>query len=230
LRLNNQHCKSWTIDPTKGFPMSHIVTRLFDSFAEAERAVIELERVGVPHGDISIVSHKGAKRAHTRATLREPRDNTAGEASAKDAGVGAAVGGVVGAAGGVLAGLGLLAIPGLGPVIAAGWLASAAVGAVVGGAAVGAVGGIVGALTNAGVSREEAEVYAEGVRRGGTLVSAKVADDKLATAEAAIRTLPYVDVKTRGAAYRAGGWTQFDDKAGPYTDEEVEIERVRWTR
>src|ERR1700722_18299635 len=105
--------------------MTKIVTRLFDTFSDAQHAVIELERVGVPHGDISIVSHKDDK--HGLAHVREPRDDTAG--------------GVLGAAGGVLAGLGLMAIPGLGPVVAAGWLASAAVGAIVGGAVVGAAGG-----------------------------------------------------------------------------------------
>ena len=68
------------------------------------------------------------------------------------------------------AGLGLLAISGLGPVVAAGWLASMALGATAGAA----TGGIVGALTQAGVSEEEAPLYAEGVRRGGTLVSARV--------------------------------------------------------
>ncbi|MGC1302992.1 MAG: hypothetical protein WA840_11505 [Caulobacteraceae bacterium] len=207
--------------------MSQIITRLFDSFADAEHAVIELERAGVPRGDISIVSHKSHHK-HAPAHVREPQDSTAGEAAAKDAGVGAAAGGVVGAAGGVLAGLGLLAIPGLGPVVAAGWLASAAVGAVVGGAVIGAAGGLVGALTNAGVSREEAEVYAEAVRRGATLVSAKVADDKVVLAEAAIRDIVFVDVAVRGAAYRNAGWARFDETATPYTDEEIELERTRW--
>ena len=189
--------------------MSKIITRLFDLFSDAERAVVELERVGVPHGDISLVSHQGADH-HGRMKIREPHDNTAAQAASKDAGAGAAVGGVVGAAGGVLAGLGMLAIPGLGPVVAAGWLASTALGAVVGGAVGGTAGGLVGALTNAGVSREEADVYAEGVRRGGTLVSAKVSDDRLAAAEAAINSIPYVDVSARRALYRDSGWTHFD--------------------
>jgi hypothetical protein len=120
----------------------------------------------------------------------------------------------------------LIAIPGLGPVIAAGWLAAAAVGAVVGGAVAGAAGGLVGALTNAGVSEEEAHVYAEAVRRGGTLVSAKVADEKLAQAEEALRATPYVDVIERGAAYRASGWTGFDEAAEFYDEQEIEAERL----
>lgn len=207
--------------------MSKIVTRLFDSFTDAEHAVLELERMGVPHGDISLVSHKSDKR-HEGVKAREPRDHTASEASTRDAGVGAATGGVLGAAGGALAGLGLLAIPGLGPVIAAGWLASAAVAALAGAAVVGAAGGLVGALTHAGVSQEEADVYAEGVRRGGTLVSAKVDDDKLAAAEAALNAIPYVDVASRGAAYRQSGWSKFDPQAQPYTDDEIVAERAHY--
>ena len=66
-----------------------------------------------------------------------------------------------------------MAIPGVGPVVAAGWLVAALTGAAVGGA----TGGIIGALSQqAGVSDEEANVYAEGLRRGGALVSAKVDD------------------------------------------------------
>src|SRR4029079_19023671 len=69
-------------------------------------------------------------------------------------------------------GLALLEIPGVGPVVAAGWLTATAAGAAAGAA----TGGIVGALTQAGVSDEDAHIYAEGVRRGGTLVTARVRD------------------------------------------------------
>ena len=207
--------------------MTQIITRLFDSFSQAEHAVIELERVGVPHGDISLVSHD-SNHKDTPADVREPRDHTASEAAGRDAGVGAALGGVIGAGGGVLAGLGLLAIPGLGPVVAAGWLASAAVGALVGGVVVAGAGGIVGALTHSGVSQEEAEFYAEGVRRGGTLVSAKVDDDKVAIAQSALDSQPYVNVADRRAAYAQEGWTRFDENAAPYTQDEIDRERARW--
>ena len=54
--------------------------------------------------------------------------------------------------------------------VAAGWLVATAAGAAAGGL----TGGIIGALTQAGVSDEDAQVYAEGVRRGGTLVTARV--------------------------------------------------------
>jgi hypothetical protein len=207
--------------------MSQIITRLFDNFFDAQHAVVELERLGVPHGDISLVS-SGANKAHAPVHVREARSRTSGEAAAGDAGVGAATGGVIGAAGGVLAGLGLMAIPGLGPVVAAGWLASAAVGAVVGGAVVGAAGGIVGALTHAGVSEEEAHVYAEAVRRGATLVSAKVADDRVAVAEAGLALLPTVDVAARGASYREAGWNGYDVQAPIYSEDEAVRERARY--
>jgi hypothetical protein len=207
--------------------MSQVITRLFDTFADAEHAVIELERVGISHNDISIVSRESDK-THAGVKVREPRDHTAGEAGARDAGLGAATGGALGAAGGALAGIGLLAIPGLGPVVAAGWLASAAVGALVGGAVVGAAGGLVGALTHAGVSQEEADVYAEGVRRGGALISAKVEDTKLAAAEAALSGVPYVDIATRGESYRQSGWSGFNPEAAPFTDDEIATERRRY--
>jgi hypothetical protein len=209
--------------------MSKTITRLFDNFADAEHAVIELEQAGVPRDDIALVAHEANARPHAAADVREPRSFSTGEAAARDASIGVGAGGAIGAAGGALAGLGLIAVPGLGPVVAAGWLAALAVGAVAGGVVGGAAGGLVGALTNAGVSEEEAHVYAEAVRRGGTLVSAKVADDKLAAAEAALRTATYVNVAQRGAQYRAAGWTAFDPAAQPYTADEVARERGSYT-
>jgi hypothetical protein len=206
--------------------MSKIITRLYDEFYDGEHAVLELRRIGVPDHDISLVSRKSDGEVDG-VKVREPKDHTAGGAAAIDGGAGFVGGGIIGAAGGTLAGLGLLAIPGLGPVIAAGWLASAAVGAVVGGAIVGAAGGLVGALTHAGVSKDEADVYAEGVRRGGTLVSAKVEDAKLASAEAALNSVAHVNIGTRGADYRSGGWTGFNADLPPYGESEIAAERAK---
>ena len=64
----------------------------------------------------------------------------------------------------------MLAIPGIGPVVAAGWLAALASGAVGGGVA----GGIIGAIVETGTSKENAELYAEALRRGGAIVTATV--------------------------------------------------------
>ena len=109
------------------------------------------------------------------------------------AGLGAAAGGTIGA----LTGLGLMAIPGVGPVVAAGWLVSTLAGAAAGAA----TGGVLGALTQAGVSNDDADVYAEGLRRGGAVVSARVADQDAARLQA-VMDRSAVRVSDRAAAYR----------------------------
>ena len=200
--------------------MSKTITRLFDNYSDATTAVSDLESIGVSHGDISIVG-SNADKAHGEHDKAEDVHDGVSK--------GAVAGTVLGGAGGLLAGLGMLAIPGLGPVVAAGWLISTAVGAGVGAAAVGAAGGLVGSLRDAGVSEEDAHVYSEGVRRGGTLVSAKVPDDLVREAEGVLEHNKSVTAATRGQAYRDTGWTGFDDKAPAYTPDEVTGERSRYT-
>lgn len=197
--------------------MTQTLTGLFDSYDDAKRAVKDLEAAGVPHRDVSIVANN-ARGEHAAAE--------AGEDAGKGAGIGAAVGGV----GGLLAGLGLLAIPGLGPVVAAGWLASTALG-LAGGAAIGAAaGGLVGALTHSGVPEDDAHVYAEGVRRGGSLVTAKVEDSLVPTARAVLSDDRTVDIAARRRAYRSQGWDRFDAAAPAYTADQIDAERGRYDR
>ena len=210
--------------------MSRTITRLFDTHTQAIQAVDALERAGVDHDRISIVSnntdnwHDGHK--HPGGAKAGPLGdaNRDGENDVADgAGKGATTGGLIGGAGGLLAGLGMLAIPGLGPVVAAGWLASTAVGAVVGAVAGGATGGLLGALKEAGHTDDEANVYAEGVRRGGTLVSVKADDADAGRIEQLLNS--GVDAATRGEAYRQQGWTGFDDTAAPYGMDDISRER-----
>ena len=125
-----------------------------------------------------------------------------------------------GGAAGLLTGLGLMAIPGVGPVVAAGWLVATLAGAAAGGLA----GGLIGGLTQAGVSEQDANVYAEGIRRGGTLVTARVPDGDRARCEAIIDRAS-VNIRDREGAYRKSGWSQFDNNASPYTAEEALRER-----
>jgi hypothetical protein len=73
----------------------------------------------------------------------------------------------------------MLAIPGVGPVVAAGWLAATAGGAATCAVTGGAAGGIIGSLTSAGVTENDAHIYADGVRRGSTSVSARVETDQI---------------------------------------------------
>jgi hypothetical protein len=192
------------------------VTGLFDDYDDASAAVSELERAGVPSSDISIVG-SNADRRH-------------GEDSDSNAAEGAGIGALVGGAGGLLTGLGLMAIPGVGPVVAAGWLAATAVGAAGGAVAGGAAGGLIGAMTRSGVSEEDANLYAEGVRRGGTLVTARVEDNLVPEAEAVLKRQGWVDPAERRAAYREQGWTGFDEASRPYAPEDVEQERNRYRR
>ena len=198
--------------------MPKTITRLFDNYSDGTNAVRELEALGIPHSDISIVANNVHGEHHG---VEHGGVNDHGDVSR-----GTSTGAVLGGAGGLLAGLGLLAIPGLGPIVAAGWLAATAVGAGIGAAGGAATGSIVGALKNAGHTEEEAGVYSEGVRRGGTLVSAKVADADIARAEAVLDRSNAVDATTRGAAYRETGWGGFDETAPAYTAEEIERERT----
>lgn len=198
--------------------MSQTITRLFDDYADASSAVRDLEAMGISHDNLSIVANNGdgAHGDHGGQGVNDNGDVTRGITT------GTALGGT----GGLLAGLGLLAIPGLGPIVAAGWLAATAAGAAIGAAGGAATGGIVGALKNAGHSQDDAEVYSEGVRRGGTLVSAKVPDDLVGEAEALLDRHRSVDAAMRGQAYRDNGWSRFDENAPAFTHSEIKQERL----
>src|SRR5205085_5843902 len=115
-----------------------------------------------------------------------------------------------------------------GPIVAAGWLAATAAGAAIGGVGGAATGSLVGALKNAGHTDEEANVYSEGVRRGGTLVSARVDDDLVGQAEAVLDGNRGVGAATRGEDYRRAGWSTFDQDAAPYSADEIERDRATY--
>jgi hypothetical protein len=202
--------------------MTVTISRLYNSHAEARAAVQALESAGVKHGDISILASNADDwyAKDSKPTLVPDRDldgkDDRKEAAAAGAGVGAAVGGTAG----LLAGLGLMAIPGVGPVVAAGWLVAALTGA----AAVGTAGGIIGALTQAGVSSEDAEIYAESLRRGGALVSARVNDADKPRLQA-VMDRSSVNASNRAAMYRKDGWQRFDPAAPAYNADQVRRER-----
>ena len=66
------------------------------------------------------------------------------------------------------------------------------------------------------------------MRRGGTLVIAQVDDARASAAREILRQYKTVDPDVRGAAYRQSGWTAFDEKAPPYTSDQVTAERARY--
>jgi hypothetical protein len=203
--------------------MSQTITRLFDSYADATTAVRELEQLGIPHDDLSIVASNADGHHGDQSTNDHDGVNDHGDVSR-----GVSTGAALGGAGGLLAGLGLLAIPGLGPIVAAGWLAATAAGVGLGAAGGAATGTIVGALKEAGHDENDAHVYAEGVRRGGSLVSAKVPNDRVGEAEAVLDRNGSVTAATRGASYRESGWSSFDPEAPAYTSDQVREERTRY--
>jgi hypothetical protein len=167
------------------------ISGLFDTHEEARKAVDALEDAGIASAEISVIG---------------PGDDTAASGAAEGAGIGAAVGGV----GGLLVGLGAFAILGIGPVVGAGWLATTLAGMAAGGLA----GGLVGSLTEAGVDDQEAHVYAEGIKRGGTIVVVRVDDALAEPAEAVLGQHGRVDIQSRRSEYEASGWNAFE-----YTDD-----------
>lgn len=189
------------------------ITKVYDHYEQAQKAVRDLESVGIRSSEISLVANKSVSEQHTNV------------ADASEAGTGAGIGAVVGGTAGLLTGLGLLAIPGLGPVVAAGWLATTAVGAVAGGA----TGGILGALVSAGVPEDHAHVYSEAVRRGGTLVSVRTENSQTEKVNSILGGYQPIDPVRQGTEYSKTGWDQFDPKAPPYESTKTAAERIRRT-
>jgi hypothetical protein len=194
--------------------MTTTVTGLYDTYSDAEQTVRDLKGANILDADIGIIANNAA----------EPEETSSGAATG--AGTGAALGGVVGAGAGILTGLGLLAIPGVGPVVAAGWLAATAVGAAAGAGAGAAAGGLIGAMTDSGISNDDAHFYAEGVRRGGALVTARVDDIRVLAVESIMKRHGRIDRATREKTYRDGGWTSFDEHAAPLAPGDIVRDRA----
>jgi hypothetical protein len=186
------------------------VTALFDTYDRAASAVRAVKDAGIASPDISLVANKIA--GDIPDDMVDVEDGAA---------AGAGVGAVAGGGAGLLAGLGTIAIPGIGPVIAGGWLLATAVGALAGAAVGGAAGGLLGALANAGVPEGEAHIYAEGIRRGGTLVSVRADDNRAQTVAAILRNARGVDIDARKSDYLAEGWHGFDEDAPAYSEDQI---------
>jgi hypothetical protein len=213
------------------------VVRLFDHPGDAIRAIRRLEALGIDDDDISLIANnregwyddKGVH--HDRLTRSDKRGMKDDDLDGKDdrlegAGKGAATGAALGAGAGVLAGLGMLAVPGLGPIVAAGWLASTATGAAAGAAAGVAIGAILGALTHEGIGREDAEVYAESIRRGGAVVVVREVGDRRREVEQTLSDYA-ADPTIRGDYYRSGGWSGYNESAPELGVTDIEAERTR---
>src|SRR3954468_2966837 len=177
--------------------MAKTVVGLFDDLDDAQKVVNDLTQLGIARSDISIARQQSDKTSATTTNPDHSGDIGSGVAT------GATTGAVVGGAAGLIASLSALAIPGFGPILAAGPIVATLSGAGIGAAA----GGLIGALVNAGVPEEEAEYYSEGVRRGGTLVSVRT-EDALAERAADIMNRHHaIDIDEQATKWRSSGWT-----------------------
>jgi hypothetical protein len=195
------------------------LTALYDSYEQAARAVDALERADVPHADIAIVTSNSDGRAGAVDTP------PGGELGAR---AGATTGTVLGGAGGLLVGLSLLSLPALGPVAVAGWIAATLVGVGAGASFGSAAGGLVGSLVKAGVTEDQANFYAESVRRGGTILTVKVSPERATEIDGILAAQSRVDWVERHRFYADEGWTRFDERARPFTAAEIARENERY--
>ena len=190
--------------------MTMTVIGLFDTVTQAHRAVSDLQAQGFSRDDISLVAND-AGQDYERELGAAGSGATAGATS----------GGLLGGIAGLLAGLGALAIPGIGPVIAAGPLAG-----VLGGAALGAAtGGLVGALNHMGIPDKEARMYAEGIRRGGALVTVRTEDDQAQPAAEIMAGDGALDIDETSTRWSQAGTSGFPPAALPRDHEQIVRER-----
>lgn len=188
----------------------------FDSFGEAHEVANELRAAGFLDNDISIVANNADD-----AYRNDPRVAAVREGDASATAKGAVAGAVVGGGAGLAASLAGLAIPGIGPIIAAGPIVATLAGAGTGAVA----GGLIGGLVDLGVPESDAEYYAEAVRRGGALVTVRADESRVDEATDIMRNHGAIDIERRVERWREQGWQRFDTTAQPYTTDEIRRDR-----
>jgi len=197
--------------------MDQTVVGLFDNLQDAQQVVSDLVNAGFKRDNISLIANDAAKAyaKHLNADAATTDDDvTSGE--------GASFGAVVGALTGVVVGLGALAIPGIGPVLAAGPLIAGLTGGAIGAAAGALTGGVVAGLIKTGMPEEDAQYYAEGVRRGGTLVTVTGPENLAQRAYDIMNRHGAINIDERVAQWRQSGWKGFDVNAKPYSASDIE--------
>ncbi|HEX2198363.1 MAG TPA: hypothetical protein VHG88_07065 [Burkholderiales bacterium] len=180
--------------------MAKTVVGMMDNLDEAQAVVRDLVSSGIRREDIGFMANE--KQAIPSSAGLNESEGEAGDAASgalTGAGAGAAIGGL----GGLLLSVAPLAIPGVGPIIAAGPIAAALAGAGIGALA----GGLIGGLTRLGVPEDEAHYYAEGVRRGAILVTVAAGDQAQASrAVEIIKRHGAVDIDERATEWKRQGW------------------------
>lgn len=152
------------------------IAGIFDNETDAANAIEDLQRHGIARNDISIVGKK-------KDEVGELAEQT-GTKAVEGAATGAATGGVLGGVAGLLASLGALAIPGIGPILAAGPIAATLTGAAVGAG----TGGLVGGLVGLGIPEDEAKEYDTYVNEGKLLVLVDADENQIPLVHDTFRT------------------------------------------
>jgi hypothetical protein len=179
------------------------VVGLYDAREDARDTIENLFEAGFPRERISMATqHKGRK------VREEERDRRADPPVGEEA---------LGGLSNLLIGLGTVSLPALGVIVAAGPLAGVLTG--------GSNGGLVGGLVELGIPREEAEIYAEGVRRGATLILVQSDENQLNEARALMGRHHPIDIDRRSKDWRERGWQGYDNDGRPLDEREVEQEQ-----
>jgi len=151
----------------------------FSNYRDTELALMELQSTGFPMNKVSVVGENLDSNEVAGASAGKGTDEKVGGGAKAGATAGVVTGGLIG----LLGSIGALAIPGVGPVMAGGAIATLLADTVVGGAIGAAAGGLVGGLVGLGVPEEQAKVYKDRVSRGEYLVFVEGTDAELATAQ-----------------------------------------------
>lgn len=205
--------------------MANTVAGLFKDIADAQALMEDLVRAGFPRDGINLITN-----AQTLDTQPDAGPSFGEDEIKEDKNAGTAAravaGGVLGGTAGVLAAAAALAVPGIGLALAIGPAMT-----ILGGAVAGALGGgVIGALTHVGIPEEHAQIYAEGVRRGLTLVTVTGTDAQATHAARLMDAHQVMDIDRHAGEWRKRGWVGFDVQAPPLTRPELAREREWMTR
>ena len=194
--------------------MANTVVGLFDDRDTAHNAVQDLLAAGYSQDKISLVATDPSGEYQKYGVGTD--GNLAGEGAATGLTSGAVVGGLLG----LLIGVGAIFVP------VAGILAAGPIAGLIAGASAGAAtGGILGGLIGIGIPHEHAEAYAEGVRRGGTLVTVNVGEEEVRRVHELLDRDGAVDIEDRETYYKERGYTGYDKDAKPLSADELAAER-----
>ena len=209
--------------------MTKTIVALYDHRSDAETASRDLQAAGFESSVIEILSHSDLSSGGwgDRDLSGTPTGTAAGTLTGDSS---------IGAASGMARtdlSTGYVASPNTVPGTGTGLGMESGLGA---GAGMGTTGmgttgsgGMLTRLAGWGIPNQDAQVYAEGVRRGGSLLKLRLEEEDVDRAMDVLERGNVVDVEERGSAYRDSGWTGYDETAAYYDDQSAEEERVRYS-